>query len=218
MKAKVEYASATKRKKCHNPIALAHLPFPIAHQLRFISSSQSMIFPLSISVLSLSCPRGCSCLHKCTTQLGKIEQKTNCKVSVPRVYHFGYFRWVLTWTYIRKLNVLPGIFWESIPNWFAIDFEWYPMAPSGWVPAGVASSSGLCWRFMQIKLRCDFNEIWAGVQRRKMQFIEGQIEKAIQQFQPDILIVACIIRLFEDLFEIQLCYAYLNCILMAKIV
>lgn len=55
---------------------------------------------------------------------------------------------------------------------------------------------------MQIKLRCDFNEIWAGVQRRKMQFIEGQIEKAIQQFQPDILIFACIIRLFEDLFEI----------------
>lgn len=53
MKAKVEYANATKRKKCHNPIALAHLPFPIAHQLRFISPSQSMIFPLS---LSLSCP------------------------------------------------------------------------------------------------------------------------------------------------------------------
>lgn len=92
------------------------------------------------------------------------------------------------------------------------------MAPSGWVPAGVASSSGLSWRFMQIKLRCDFNEIWAGVQRRKMQFIEGQIEKAIQQFQPDILIFACIIRLFEDLFEIQLYYAYLNCILMAKII
>lgn len=33
-----------------------------------------------------------------------------------------------------------------------------------------------------------------------MQFIEGQIEKVIQQFQPDILIFAWIIRLFDDLF------------------
>lgn len=49
MKARVEYVSATKRKKCHNPIALAHRPFPIAHQLRFVSLYLS---------LSLSCPLG----------------------------------------------------------------------------------------------------------------------------------------------------------------
>lgn len=51
-----------------------------------------------------------------------------------------------------------------------------------------------------------------------MQFIEGQIEKVIQQFQPDILIFACIIRLFDDLFEIQLFNAYLDCRLISKII
>lgn len=199
------------------------LPSPISHFPSHINFDSSLPLNLWFSLSLSLCPvpvlsPGMLLLAQMHNAAGEKGEKTNWKVSVPRVYHFGYFRWVLTWTYIRKLNVLPGIFWESIPNWFAIDFEWYPMAPSGWVPAVVASSSGLCWRFMQIKLRCDFNEIWAGVQRRKMQFIEGQIEKAIQQFQPDILIFACIIRLFEDLFEIQLCYAYLNCILMVKII
>lgn len=56
MKAKVEYANATKRKKCHNPhcprpSSIVHCPSPIAHQLRFVSLS----LPLS---LFPSCPPG----------------------------------------------------------------------------------------------------------------------------------------------------------------
>lgn len=127
------------------------LPLPIAHfpsHINFYSSLSINYCPsLSLS-LSLSCPLGMLLLAQMHNAAGeKGEKKTNWKVSVPRVYHFGYFRWVLTWTYIRKLNVLPGIFWESIPNWFAIDFEWYPMAISGCLlewPLALDCADDLC--------------------------------------------------------------------------
>lgn len=160
MKARVEYVSATKRKKCHNPIALAHRPFPIAHQLRFVS----LYLWLSLSVPVLSPGYIAACTNAQRSWRKRSKKKLNWKVSVPRVYRFGYFRWVLTWTYIRKLNVLPGIFWESIPNWFAIDFEWYPMVRSGCLlewPLALDCADDLCklnWDVILMRFGLESND------------------------------------------------------------